>query len=115
MTGRHEAAIDMSHAARRFRQKLDTGFNEADWLGIAGDAYQGLGRYTEAAEAYSKALPIFRELFMSRHQARCLLKLGHTHQAIGNYVQAVTFTRESLSIFRELRLVHYERQALREI
>ena len=56
----------------------------AEWLGIRGDAYRGLGRYRESAESLNVALPIFRDHFMRRHHGLCLLKLGYTYPAIGN-------------------------------
>lgn len=115
LTGRHQAAIDMSSQALELRQKLGVTVDEADWLGIVGDAHQGLGRYTEAAETLSMALPLFRDTFQHRHQALCLLKLSYAYQAMGDYEQAIASLEESLPIFRELQLTHYEQQALQTI
>jgi DNA-binding SARP family transcriptional activator/tetratricopeptide (TPR) repeat protein len=115
LTGRHQEAINLCHEAHDLQGKFGVNFDEADWLGIMADAHHGLGRYREAAEALSMAFPIFRDQFMRRHQALCLLKLGYAYQAMGDYGQAITSARESLPIFRELRLAQYEKQVFQTI
>ncbi len=115
LTGRHEASIEMCDQAQEYRQKLGVTFGEESWLLLRADADQGLGRYHEAAEALSTALPIFRDRLMGRHQALCLLKLGYAYQAMCDYEQAIASLEESLPIFRELRLPHLEQRALRTL
>jgi DNA-binding SARP family transcriptional activator len=120
LTGRHQEAINLCHEAHDLHEGIGVNHGNstwlsASWLGVMADAHQGLGRYREAAEALSMAFPIFRDHFMRRMQALCLLKLGYAYQAMGDYEQAITSARESLTIFRELRLAHYEKQALQTI
>jgi tetratricopeptide (TPR) repeat protein len=86
---------------------------EALSLGVLGDAYHGLGRYEDAVEAFSRALPIFRDHFIRRHHGLCLFKLGCAQQALGNHRQAAQHLTESVSVFRDLRLPTYEQRALR--
>jgi tetratricopeptide (TPR) repeat protein len=90
-------------------------FVVAAWLGITGDAYQGLGRYRAAAESLNAALPIFRDRFMRRHHALCLLKLGYAYQAMGDYQTAISYLTESLGILDRLKLVTYAERARQAI
>jgi hypothetical protein len=53
----------------------------ADWLGMSGDAYYGLGRYRQSVTALRSALPVFRDRFMHPHHALCLLKMGYAYKA----------------------------------
>jgi tetratricopeptide (TPR) repeat protein len=115
LTGRHQQAIDLCHEAFEKQRRFGVNFDQADLLGVMADAHHGLGRYREAAEALSMALPIFRDHFMRRHHALCLLKLGYAYQAMGDYGQAITSAQESLPIFRELRLAQYEKQVFQTI
>jgi tetratricopeptide (TPR) repeat protein len=115
LTGQHEAAIGRYQEALELHQKVGVAVNKGSWLGTIADASPGLGRYQQAAETLSAALPMFRGHFMRRYQALCLLKLGYAHQAMGDYREAIINVAESLSIFRELRLAHYEERALRTI
>lgn len=79
----------------------------AEWLGIRGDVYRGLGRYREAAESLRSALPIYRDQFMRRHHALCLLKMGYAYQGVGDYLSAIVPLQESPAIFGQLQLDHY--------
>jgi hypothetical protein len=67
----------------------------ADYLGLSGDAYYGLGRYRESAESLRSALPIFRDHFMRRHHGLCLLKMGYAYEALGDHHAAIRHLRES--------------------
>lgn len=79
-------------------------------LAVRGDAYYGLGRYGDAANEYSSALPVFRELAIRRHQAVCQYKLGLTYQALGRCSHAKHELQTSLELFRHLQLPVYERR-----
>jgi tetratricopeptide (TPR) repeat protein len=83
----------------------------ADWLGLSGDAYYGLGRYRESADSLRSALPIYRDHFMRRHHGLCLLKMGHAYQAMGDHQAAIRSLQECLGIFGQLQLDHYAMRA----
>jgi tetratricopeptide (TPR) repeat protein len=92
-------------------RQLEDVRGEALALGLLGDAYHGLGRYQEAAQALSEALPIFRDHVNRRYHGLCLLKLGYAHQRMGEHRRAAEYLTDSLLIFQELRLRHYENRA----
>lgn len=108
---RHTAAMKLCQRGLDLDARLGYPAGEAIWLGVLGDTYFSLKRYLEASVTLRRALETFRQNFMRRHQALCLLKLGYAHQAMGDYVSAVHHLTESLPIFAELRLRHYERRA----
>jgi DNA-binding SARP family transcriptional activator len=87
----------------------------AHFLGLLGNAHNGLGQHDEAIGRLSDAVDIFRAHGDRRAQARCMLSLARAHRALGHYQQATVFLRESLPIFRRLLLPSYERQALQEL
>jgi tetratricopeptide (TPR) repeat protein/transcriptional regulator with XRE-family HTH domain len=109
LAARHEDALRLCQDGLSMAQSL--GAPIADWLGVLGDAYYGLGRYHEAAESLRSALPMFRDHFMHRHQGLCLLKMGYAHQAMGDHHAAVRYLKESLGIFDQLQLGHYAGRA----
>lgn len=110
LTGRHEDALHLRQDGLALGRDLGVQAL-ADWLGLLGDAYHGLGRYSEAAESFRGALPFYRDHFMRRHHALCLLKMGYAYQAMGNYRIAISHLQESLGIFEQLRLAHYIERA----
>jgi tetratricopeptide (TPR) repeat protein/transcriptional regulator with XRE-family HTH domain len=107
LAGRHEDALRLS------QQGMDTARDTAiaEWLCIRSDAYRGLGRYREAAESLTVALPIFRGHFMRRYQGLCLLKLGQIYQAMGDHQTAARHLTESMTIFSQLQLAFYAERA----
>jgi tetratricopeptide (TPR) repeat protein len=111
LAGRHEDALYLCREGLGLARDLGVQFVTADWLGISGDAYYGLGRYSEAAESLRSALPVYRDHFMRRHYGLCLLKIGHAHQAMGEYQAAIDHLTESLGIFDGLQLEHYAERA----
>jgi tetratricopeptide (TPR) repeat protein/DNA-binding XRE family transcriptional regulator len=110
LTGRHEDALQLRQDGLALGRDLGEQAL-ADWLCLLGDAYHGLGRYSEAAESLRSALPFFRDRFMRRHHALCLLKMGYAYQAMGDYRSAISHLQESLGIFEQLKLDHYTRRA----
>jgi tetratricopeptide (TPR) repeat protein/DNA-binding XRE family transcriptional regulator len=108
---RYEDSLHLCQEGQTLAQSLPTQVATADWLGMSGDAYYGLGRYHESIEALRAALPVFRDSFMRRHHALCLLKLGYAYQAIGDYSAAIDHLEESLSIFGQLQLYHFADRA----
>jgi tetratricopeptide (TPR) repeat protein/transcriptional regulator with XRE-family HTH domain len=111
MVGRHEDALRVCQDGFDLAEDLMIKVAAAEWLGIRGDAYRGLGRYRESAESLNVALPIFRDHFMRRHHGLSLLKLGYTYQAIGDHQTAIDYLEESLNIFGLLHLDHYIERA----
>ncbi len=111
LTGRHEGALHLCEDGLGLARDLGVRVATADWLGITGDPYYGLGRYHEAAESLRSALPIYRDHFMHRHHALCLLKMGYAYQAVGDYQAAIPHLDESLGIFDKLQLGHFAERA----
>jgi tetratricopeptide (TPR) repeat protein len=113
MAGQCDRAIELCARRRGLSWKMKDVRGEALSLGVLGDAYQGLGRYQDAVQAFSQALPVFRDHFIRRHHGLCLFKLGCAHRALGNHRQAAQHLAESVPVFRDLRLPAYEQRALR--
>jgi tetratricopeptide (TPR) repeat protein len=111
LAGRHEDALRLSQQGIDTARHLGVQTAIGEWLGIRAGAYRGLGRYREAAESLTAALPIFRGHFMRRHQGLCLLKMGHTYQAMGDHQTAVRYLTESITIFSRLELNYYAERA----
>jgi tetratricopeptide (TPR) repeat protein len=113
LVGRCDRAVELCARLRELNRKIGDVRGEALSLGVLGDAYHGLGRYGDAVDAFSEALPVFRDHFIRRHYGLCLLKLGLAQEALGNYREAAQCLTESLPAFRELRLPVHEQRALR--
>jgi transcriptional regulator with XRE-family HTH domain/tetratricopeptide (TPR) repeat protein len=111
LAGRHGDALHLCLEGRGRARDLGLQVAAADYLGISGDAYYRLGRYRESAESLRSALPIYRDHFMRRHHALCLLKMGHAYQAMGDYQTAIGHLQESLDIFGQLQLDHHVARA----
>lgn len=117
LAGQHERAVELALARRDLARDLGYVSAEALALGVLGDAYAGLGRYAESREAFSQALPVFRQRLSRRNHALCLYKLGLTCCAMADIQQAERYLTQGLRLFRELRLPAYEERvekALRE-
>jgi tetratricopeptide (TPR) repeat protein/DNA-binding XRE family transcriptional regulator len=111
VAGRHQDALLMC-ADGLGRAPDRTGQTSvAEWLGLRGDALRGLGRHNEAAESLLAAVPIFRDHFMRRHHALCLLKLGYTYQAMGDHRAAARHLQDSMDIFGRLNLAYFTDRA----
>ena len=106
----HERAVVLCLRGIELSSKLGDACGKALAYGLLGDAYQGLGRYQDAATVLLEALPIFRRHSSRKFHAVCLLKLGYAHEAMGSS-EAVGYLEESLQIFTELRLPRKADQA----
>jgi tetratricopeptide (TPR) repeat protein len=91
LVNQHERAAIVCKEAIELSRELGDVASETLMRGILGDAYQGLGRYSDAAETLERALPV------------CLLKLGYAYEAMGS-PEAIGYLEESARIFTELRL-----------
>jgi len=94
LTGRHEVVLQLRRDGLALERDLGVQA-QPDWLCLLGDAYHGLGRYSEAAESLRSALPFYRDRFMRRHHALCLLKMGYAYQAMGDYQAAISHLGEA--------------------
>jgi tetratricopeptide (TPR) repeat protein len=81
--------------------------DRAYFLGALGDACYGLGRYQDALDAFSRALPVFQEHWLRRHEALCLLKMAESHLALGHTSPASTYLGQCQPLFRQLRMSAY--------
>jgi tetratricopeptide (TPR) repeat protein/transcriptional regulator with XRE-family HTH domain len=111
VVGRHEDALELCGEGLALAQRLGLQAAIADWLGVRGDAYRGLGRYREAADSLLSALPIFCDHFMHRHHGLCLLKLGYTYQAMGDHQAASRYLEQSLDMFSRLQVAYLAERA----
>src|SRR5215469_8715775 len=113
LAGQYDRAAKLSLELLDLAREIAYVQGESIALGLLGDAYHGLGRYSEAVEALGAALSLFRgHCNRRRHVGLCLLKLGHAYEKLGQPQQARRYLKESLAIFRELRFPHYEERAL---
>jgi tetratricopeptide (TPR) repeat protein/DNA-binding XRE family transcriptional regulator len=111
LAGLHDAALRHCEVGTPLAQRLGLQVNVAALSGIRGDSHHSLGRYREAVEAFRSALPMFRDHFLHRHHALCLLKLGYAYQALGDREAAARHPQESVEIFDRLWLDHYTTRA----
>jgi DNA-binding SARP family transcriptional activator/tetratricopeptide (TPR) repeat protein len=103
LVNQHERAAIVCREAIELSCELGDIASEALMRGILGDAYQGLGRYSDAADSLKRALPALRRDQRQRLHAVCLLKLGYAYEAMGS-PEAIGYLEESARIFTELRL-----------
>jgi hypothetical protein len=74
--------------------------------------------WAERSTVVRGAPPVFRDHFLHRHHALCLLKLGYADRALGEREAAGRHLQESVGIFDRPRLSHYDaraREALRSV
>jgi tetratricopeptide (TPR) repeat protein len=107
LTGRHQAVLARCQNGLRLARNLEVAASDANWPAILGETYHDLGRYRDAADSLSNALPIFEDHFMNRAHALCLLKLGYSYQPMADHEAAIMRLNESLAIFEELQLSHH--------
>jgi DNA-binding SARP family transcriptional activator/tetratricopeptide (TPR) repeat protein len=108
-------AIELCNQGLELTNQPGSANGRAHFLGLLGNAYNGLGRHDEAIRRLSDAVDIFRAHGDTRARARCMLSLARAHRALGQYQPATVCLRESLPIFHRLLLPSYERQALEEL
>jgi DNA-binding SARP family transcriptional activator/tetratricopeptide (TPR) repeat protein len=110
-TGRHPAAERIARQGIELAQERNYVADHAYFLGTLGDACHGLGRYQDAIDAFSRALPTFRQHGLRRHEALCLLKMAESHLALGNDRQARTCLEQCQPMFTELQMPAYVHRA----
>ncbi|HKB30243.1 MAG TPA: tetratricopeptide repeat protein [Streptosporangiaceae bacterium] len=93
------------------RGSMSRGLDEAYFLDLLGDAYNGLGRYDEAVVALSSAVKVFEEQGAQCAHAVGLFKLAQSHLALAQHDQAIGYLEECLPIFRKLHLTGSEQRA----
>jgi DNA-binding SARP family transcriptional activator len=103
IAGQPGLALPACRRAVELSRRLSDLYSEAEASGKLGDANLALGRYQEAVDCLSWALPIFRDRGNRRYHAVCLFKLGQAYLALGA-PEAASCLQESLSICGELRL-----------
>jgi transcriptional regulator with XRE-family HTH domain/tetratricopeptide (TPR) repeat protein len=111
LMGEYEEGLRVAQEGLARARGLSLQVAKGDWLGISADAYQGLGRYREAAQALLAALPIFRDHFMHRHHALCLIKLGYAYKSMGDGQAAARYLHQSIDMFSELELPRFQARA----
>jgi DNA-binding SARP family transcriptional activator/tetratricopeptide (TPR) repeat protein len=113
LTGRHSTAEHVARQGIDLAQEWNYVADYAYCLGALGDACHGLGRYQDAVDAFSRALPAFRKHGLRRHEALCLLKMAESHLALGNTCQAKAHLDQCQPIFIELQIPAYVDRARR--
>ena len=71
-------------------------------LGAAGVAHEAMGSYAKAAEAYTQALALARELGDRARECAVLGDLGNAVEAQGKYDEAIGHYRAALGAARAL-------------
>jgi tetratricopeptide (TPR) repeat protein/transcriptional regulator with XRE-family HTH domain len=91
----HRAAITAAHHA---------GDREAEGKVTCnlGSAYRPMRRFTDAAEAYERALELFREVGWIQGTAKALGNLATTYDDAGDHGRGVEFGLAAIAVFREL-------------
>ena len=111
LAGHPEKAVPLSRKLLEQSRELTDVRLEGLALGVLGDAYHALGRYHDAAEVLSEALPIFRDHANRFYHGLCLEKIGNAYQRMGQYQHAARYLEDGLAVFQKLRLHHYEQRA----
>ncbi|HYK33141.1 MAG TPA: tetratricopeptide repeat protein, partial [Streptosporangiaceae bacterium] len=91
----HKAAVAAAHLA---------GDREAEGKVTCnlGSAYRPMRRHAEAAEAYERALELFREVGWIQGTGKALGNLASTYTETGNFGKGIETGLAALSVFREL-------------
>jgi DNA-binding SARP family transcriptional activator/tetratricopeptide (TPR) repeat protein len=111
LTSRHSAAEHLSRQGIDLAGQRNYVADRAYFIGALGDACQGLGRYQDAIDAFGRALPMFREHGLRRHEALCMLKMAESHLALGNTNQARPYLILCQPTFRQLQMSAYLQRA----
>ncbi|MCT7954033.1 tetratricopeptide repeat protein [Laspinema palackyanum] len=93
--------------AELYQQLINNLPNREDWrysasLRSLGNAYDSLGRYSEAIALDEQSLAISRKIVDRWGEATSLNNLGSTYQSLGRYSEAIPFIEQSLAIRREI-------------
>nr|WP_245651722.1 tetratricopeptide repeat protein [Streptosporangium amethystogenes] len=112
--GNHATALEHYQEAASLYPHMGTQ-NEAIWLGNIANAYQCLGRYTEALECYGKSLGGYRDIGDRRGEADVLNNLGGCYARMGRDEEALTHREKALRISMEISERYEESRALRGI
>jgi tetratricopeptide (TPR) repeat protein len=76
----------------------DTDSNHPLVLAKLGEAYEADGKYTEAADAYQKAVAMKPDPAYYNNLGNCLARLGKTDEATNAYQQAIITRRPSIGL-----------------
>ncbi|AFY83929.1 tetratricopeptide repeat protein [Oscillatoria acuminata] len=71
-------------------------------LTLLGNAYNSLGRYTEAIGFHDQSLEINRQIGNKQGEADSLNNLGNAYHPLGRYSEAIGFHEQSLEINRQI-------------
>ncbi|NUT18779.1 MAG: tetratricopeptide repeat protein [Hamadaea sp.] len=98
-------------AVRRLGDRLEIAWAHR---GLAR-AYRELGRFADAREQLSQALPLFIELGDEAGAAHAHLSLGQIHEMQGDFASAHAYALQALAVFRSIDDVHGVSTALNAV
>jgi tetratricopeptide (TPR) repeat protein len=111
LTGRHSSAERIARQGIDLAGERNYTADQAYFIGALGDACHGLGRYQDAIDAFSRALPTFRKHGLRRHEALCQLKMAESNLALGNDCRVKEFLVQCEPAFTELQMPAYVERA----
>src|SRR5262245_3480590 len=85
----YSAAIPLLRSAQEEAESRSDNIDVAATLSDLGEAYRGLGRYSEAESALKKSVTLLRPESSPRHLATVLMNLGTLYRENGNYARAI--------------------------
>jgi tetratricopeptide (TPR) repeat protein len=88
---------------------------EADTLGLIGNAYNELGENQKALDFLARALPLWREVGDRLGEAATLGLIGDAYNALGEKQKALDFYSRALPLFRAAGERESEATTLRKI
>jgi DNA-binding SARP family transcriptional activator/TolA-binding protein len=115
LAGRYSTAEHLARQGIDLAEERHCLADLAYFGGSLGDACYGLGKYQDAINVYARALPVFREHGLRRHEALCLLKMAESHLALGNTTQARAYLDQCEAAFTELQLSAYVKRTRESI
>ena len=104
--GDYQGAMEMYERCRALVQTVSNAQRaqrmEAISLGNLGNAYDGLGLYTQAIDCYSRSLEIDEEVGDRQGMAISLGSLGSAYNGLAQYKEAIVYHSRSLKISEEV-------------
>jgi Flp pilus assembly protein TadD len=112
-SGEYEQALTHFQKASALAHDAKDRAGEANALGGLGVAYQKLGRFGEAQEAYEAALSIYQNIHEPEARAMALGNFGSLKARQGKGAEAETLLSEAAESFAALGLRAYQADTLR--
>jgi CHAT domain-containing protein len=116
----HDLMGDHQIALQTYEQALpalepEKSANTGNLLNEIGITQKNLGHYSEARQAYERAIEIYTALNDRRRTVYTLLNLGVLESTIGEYAQGASYSERALALARDIQDRRAERMLLENL